>query len=96
MPSLTPNPSGVGRSGAAGGGARSGHTCSAPESTALPRCLRCRWLRRLRDAMRAQCQPLHHLCCSPHPLVPILPATTPPWRSTSWMAARMVPPVSTH
>lgn len=67
MPSLTPNPSGVGRSGAAGGGARNGHTCSAPESTALPRCLRCRWLRRLQDAMRAQCQPLHHLWLLPPP-----------------------------
>lgn len=31
--------------------------------------------------------------CPGHPL---LPATTPPSRSTSWMAARMVPPVSTH
>lgn len=34
-----------------------------------------------------------------HPGVPwhtLLPATTPPSRSTSWMAARMVPPVSTH
>lgn len=71
MPSLTPNPSGVGRSGAAGGGARSGHTCSAPESTALPRCLRCRWLQRLQDAMRAQCQPLHHLwLLSPTPWCP--------------------------
>lgn len=30
------------------------------------------------------------------PVPPLLPATTPPSRSTSWMAARMVPPVSTH
>lgn len=38
-------------------------------------------------------------CCThgcTHGVRSLLPATTPPIRSTSWMAARMVPPVSTH
>lgn len=53
-PSIIPSPFGGGRSVAAGGGARSGRTCSAPGSTARPRCPRCRRLRCLRDAQGAQ------------------------------------------
>lgn len=53
-PSIIPSPSGGGRSVAAGGGARSGRTCSAPGSSVRLRCPRCRRPPRLRDAQGAQ------------------------------------------
>lgn len=53
-PSIIPSPFGGGRSVAAGGGARSGRTCSAPGSSVRLRCPRCRRPPRLRDAQGAQ------------------------------------------
>lgn len=97
---ISPSQTGAGRSGAGGEGGHSGSTCSAPGSTSLPRCSPCRWQRHLWGHTQGASALATTACgsggsCCTHGC-PLLPATTPPSRSTSSMAALMVPPVSTH
>lgn len=95
---ISPSPSGAGRSGAAGVGGHSGSTCSAPGSTSLPRCSPCRWQQHLwgHTGGLSTAEWWSHCTHGCTLGFPVLPATTPPSRSTSSMAALMVPPVSTH